>query len=176
MAVSREYRVPQPTPHTMGYNYTSNPSPDRGHVHRRCWDHLPPAVPSKHEQTSITRGNPALQRARIVYLNQPRSCRRPSERTRKILRYSGRAEAHGKLPPTSTSSMDSELTALQLTNWRLIPHVIATICGLAPISTMMSYAPTLVHSFGYERLKSNAMASIGAFILIIITVAWGHIG
>ncbi|KAK1770208.1 major facilitator superfamily domain-containing protein [Phialemonium atrogriseum] len=63
-----------------------------------------------------------------------------------------------------------------LTNWRLIPHVIATICGLAPISTMMSYAPTLVHSFGYERLKSNAMASIGAFILIIITVAWGHIG
>lgn len=62
---------------------------------------------------------------------------------------------------------------LQLANWRLYPHVIFTIAGLAPSSTMWSYAPTLVNSFGYARLRSNALVSIGQWIQLIINIAWG---
>lgn len=62
---------------------------------------------------------------------------------------------------------------MQLTNWRLIPHIILTVAGLAPSSTMMSYAPTIVNSFGFERLKSNALVSIGAWMLLITNISWG---
>ncbi|KAJ0164655.1 putative transporter [Colletotrichum tanaceti] len=60
-----------------------------------------------------------------------------------------------------------------LTNWRLIPHVIFTICGLAPSSTLGSYAPSLVNSMGFERLQSNAMVSIGSWLLLPINLLWG---
>ncbi|KAH7264369.1 major facilitator superfamily domain-containing protein [Fusarium solani] len=63
-----------------------------------------------------------------------------------------------------------------LTNWKLIPHIILTIAGLAPATTMGSYSPTLVRSFGYERLKSNALVSIGGWILIISNLLWGYLG
>ncbi|KAF4470509.1 nicotinamide mononucleotide permease [Fusarium albosuccineum] len=62
------------------------------------------------------------------------------------------------------------------TNWRLIPHIILTIAGLAPANTMSSYSPTLVRSFGYERLKSNALVSIGSWILIVSNLTWGYLG
>lgn len=65
---------------------------------------------------------------------------------------------------------------MQFTNWRLIPHVILTIAGLAPASTMGSYSPTLVRSFGYERLASNALVSIGGWVLIINNLLWGYLG
>ncbi|KAK4041457.1 hypothetical protein C8A01DRAFT_14796 [Parachaetomium inaequale] len=61
------------------------------------------------------------------------------------------------------------------TNWRLFPHFFMTFFGLAPAHTMGSYAPLLVVSFGFDRLKSNAMISIGAWVLIITNVAWGVI-
>ncbi|CRK21379.1 hypothetical protein BN1723_012369 [Verticillium longisporum] len=63
-----------------------------------------------------------------------------------------------------------------LTNWRLIPHVITTICGLAPAAVMMSYGPSLVVSFGFGRLRSNAMMSIGNWCALVTNLAWGYAG
>ncbi|KAL1968638.1 hypothetical protein VTN77DRAFT_1464 [Rasamsonia byssochlamydoides] len=60
-----------------------------------------------------------------------------------------------------------------LGNWRLYPHVILTIAGLAPSSTLWSYAPTLVNSFGYPRLKSNALVSVGQWLQLVLNVLWG---
>ncbi|KAL9561762.1 hypothetical protein ACKAV7_014024 [Fusarium commune] len=48
-----------------------------------------------------------------------------------------------------------------LANWKLIPHMIFEIASLALTTTMLAYGPTFVKSFGYERLNSNATASIG---------------
>ncbi|CAM1508045.1 Fc.00g048930.m01.CDS01 [Cosmosporella sp. VM-42] len=62
-----------------------------------------------------------------------------------------------------------------LTNWKLLPHVLLTIAGLAPANTMSSYAPTIVRSFGYERLKSNALVSIGNWILLTTNITWGTV-
>lgn len=44
---------------------------------------------------------------------------------------------------------------------------------MAPAHTMGSYAPTLVVSFGFDRLKSNAMLSIGGWILLVTNLVWG---
>ncbi|KAL2271333.1 hypothetical protein VTJ83DRAFT_704 [Remersonia thermophila] len=60
------------------------------------------------------------------------------------------------------------------TNWRILPHFLMAILGLAPAHTMGSYAPSLVVSFGYDRLKSNAMLSIGSWILFILNLVWGY--
>lgn len=50
-----------------------------------------------------------------------------------------------------------------------------TVLGMAPAHTMGAYAPSLIVSFGFDRLKSNAMLSIGGWILIVTNLAWGHI-
>lgn len=61
----------------------------------------------------------------------------------------------------------------QVTNWRLLPHVLMTILALTPAQTLGSYAPSLVVSFGFDRLKSNAMLSIGSWLSILTNIGWG---
>ncbi|KAI1010636.1 hypothetical protein LB503_005133 [Fusarium chuoi] len=68
-----------------------------------------------------------------------------------------------------------------MTNWRLIPHILLTISALAPATTMGSYSPSLVKSFGYGRLKSNALVdklqmrgplvALGIFMFWAFTIA-----
>ncbi|KAF5023264.1 hypothetical protein F66182_4676 [Fusarium sp. NRRL 66182] len=63
-----------------------------------------------------------------------------------------------------------------MTNWRLIPHVLLTLSALAPATTMGSYSPSLVMSFGYGRLGSNALVSIGSWSLVVTNLLWGYLG
>ena len=39
----------------------------------------------------------------------------------------------------------------------------------------MSYGPTLIKDYGYGRLQSNAMVSIGSWLSLIVTVGFGFI-
>lgn len=56
-------------------------------------------------------------------------------------------------------------------NWRLYPHVSSPFRGWGhPSSTLWSYAPTLVESFGYGRLKSNPMVSVDQCIQLEATI------
>ena len=52
-----------------------------------------------------------------------------------------------------------------LTNWRLIPHILLTLCGLSPCTTLLSYGPSLVAEWGYGQLRSNAIVSIGPWCM-----------
>ncbi|RFU35018.1 hypothetical protein B7463_g1284, partial [Scytalidium lignicola] len=67
-----------------------------------------------------------------------------------------------------------ELTST-LSDWRIYPHLLMTICALAPSGVFWSYAPTLVHSFGYPALKSNALVSVGGWVLLVTNVSAGWI-
>jgi len=60
-----------------------------------------------------------------------------------------------------------------LTDWRIYPHLLMTICALSPSSVMWNYAPTLVNSYGYPRLRSNALVSVGGWLLLIVNVSAG---
>lgn len=59
------------------------------------------------------------------------------------------------------------------TNWRLIPHIIATVAGLSPMSALMAYGPRFVGEWGFGRLRANAMMSIGPSVGLFLTIAWG---
>jgi len=60
-------------------------------------------------------------------------------------------------------------------DWKVWPHILATICGLANVTTLNNYAPTLVASFGFERLRSNALTSVGGWIVLCVCVICGFI-
>lgn len=62
-----------------------------------------------------------------------------------------------------------------LSNWRIYPHVLISMCGIAPATTLSSYAPTLVKSFGYGRLQSNALVSVGSWIQIPLSLLSGYL-
>jgi hypothetical protein len=47
--------------------------------------------------------------------------------------------------------------------------------GMAPAYPIGSYAPLMVISFGFERLKSNAMLSIGTWFLVLTNLVWGFV-
>lgn len=66
-------------------------------------------------------------------------------------------------------------TNKKMTNWRLLAHMATTICGLAASSALFSFAPSIVASYGYGRLRSNAMVSIGHWMVMLVTLAWGWI-
>ncbi|KAG7292871.1 hypothetical protein NEMBOFW57_002916 [Staphylotrichum longicolle] len=93
------------------------------------------------------------------------------EREAQILQQRVLRDDPSKFQPRKNVSW-TELKAT-LTNWRLLPHICTTVLGMAPAHTMGSYAPTLVVSFGFDRLKSNAMLSIGGWILLVTNLVWG---
>ncbi|KEY65319.1 hypothetical protein S7711_01833 [Stachybotrys chartarum IBT 7711] len=59
------------------------------------------------------------------------------------------------------------------TNWRLIGHILTIMAALAASAALFPFAPQIAASYGYSRLQANAMASIGFWVLIITTFAWG---
>ncbi|CAK7229800.1 hypothetical protein SCUCBS95973_007350 [Sporothrix curviconia] len=54
-------------------------------------------------------------------------------------------------------------------------HVLLTTVGLAPSTALWSYAPTIVASFGYNSLASNAMTSVGQWVSVTLVVLGGFI-
>lgn len=73
------------------------------------------------------------------------------------------------------SNVTPEEMKATFTNPKWIPHIILTISGLAPVSTLNSYAPTLIKGMGYQRLESNAYASMGPFMQLVMNVFWGAV-
>ena len=62
-----------------------------------------------------------------------------------------------------------------LSSLKLWMHVLLTTVGLAPSTALWSYAPTIVSSFGYNSLDSNAMTSVGQWISVTLVIIGGFI-
>lgn len=54
-------------------------------------------------------------------------------------------------------------------------HVLITLTNNGPLSALGSYTPTIISSFGFEKLKSNALASVGLWIQIPIAVGLSYL-
>lgn len=60
-------------------------------------------------------------------------------------------------------------------NWRLWVHLLITLCNNGPQRGFDTYSPSIVNSFGYPPLKSNALASVGFFIQIPVAFAFSYV-
>lgn len=58
-----------------------------------------------------------------------------------------------------------------LINWKLIPHLLMALCGLSPLSAFGAYGPSLIASFGYDLLESNALMSIGPWSVNLSSIS-----
>ncbi|KAE9376566.1 MFS transporter [Stipitochalara longipes BDJ] len=96
-----------------------------------------------------------------------------SEREVHILRR--RVQFNNSNDGTGRKTISLKELTRTLTDWRIYPHLILTICALSPSSVLWSYAPTLVGSFGYPRLQSNALVSVGGWLLLVVNVFWGWV-
>jgi MFS family permease len=61
------------------------------------------------------------------------------------------------------------------TNWRLYIHLLITLCNNGPQRGFDTYSPSIVNSFGFPALKSNAMASVGFFLQIPFAYAFAYV-
>ncbi|KAF5018066.1 hypothetical protein F66182_9965 [Fusarium sp. NRRL 66182] len=61
------------------------------------------------------------------------------------------------------------------TNWRLYVHVIITLTNNGPQRAFDTYAPTIVRSFGFAGLTSNALAAVGLFLQIPVSWTFSYV-
>ncbi|KAH7397208.1 alternative sulfate transporter [Pyrenochaeta sp. MPI-SDFR-AT-0127] len=57
-------------------------------------------------------------------------------------------------------------------NWRMWCHLGITMCNNGPQRAFDTYAPSIVRSFGFGQLRSNAMAAVGLFIQIPVSFSF----
>ncbi|KAJ4344117.1 hypothetical protein N0V95_006321 [Ascochyta clinopodiicola] len=57
-------------------------------------------------------------------------------------------------------------------NWRMWAHFAITMCNNGPQRAFDTYAPSIVRSFGFGQLRSNAMAAVGLFIQIPVSFSF----
>ncbi|KAF1347342.1 MFS general substrate transporter [Lizonia empirigonia] len=55
-------------------------------------------------------------------------------------------------------------------NWRMWAHFAITMCNNGPQRAFDTYAPSIVQSFSFGQLGANAMAAVGLFIQIPVSI------
>lgn len=79
--------------------------------------------------------------------------------------------------PTAPNCDSTQLTPSppKFTNWRLYLHFLITLCNNGPQRAFDTYSPSIVSSFGFADLTSNALASVGLFIQIPVSFAFSWV-
>lgn len=67
------------------------------------------------------------------------------------------------------------ISKLQFSNWRLWVHFLITLCNNGPQRAFDTYSPSIVNSFGFAPLTSNALASVGLFLQIPVSFAFSYV-
>ncbi|KAL4969849.1 major facilitator superfamily domain-containing protein [Aspergillus stella-maris] len=61
------------------------------------------------------------------------------------------------------------------TDWRIWVHFLITLCNNGPQRAFDTYAPSIVTSFGFGNLVSNAMAAVGLFLQVPVSFAFSWV-
>ncbi|KAK8126822.1 uncharacterized protein PG998_002581 [Apiospora kogelbergensis] len=61
------------------------------------------------------------------------------------------------------------------TDWRCWAHFLITLCNNGPQRAFDTYAPSIVTSFGFGNLVSNAMAAVGLFLQVPVSFAFSWV-
>ncbi|KKY18205.1 putative alternative sulfate transporter [Phaeomoniella chlamydospora] len=59
--------------------------------------------------------------------------------------------------------------------WRLWAHFVITLSNNGPQRAFDTYSPSIVNSFGFPALTSNAMASVGLFLQIPVSFSFSYV-
>ncbi len=98
-----------------------------------------------------------------------------SDRELQILRQRKALDGPDEVVPEAGRRISLQQLLAALANAKLWLHVLLTTVGLAPSTALWSYAPTIVASFGYDKLQSNAMTSVGQWISVALVVIGGFV-
>ncbi|GJN72225.1 hypothetical protein PLIIFM63780_005442 [Purpureocillium lilacinum] len=60
-------------------------------------------------------------------------------------------------------------------DWRIWVHFLITLCNNGPQRAFDTYAPSIVTSFGFGSLVSNAMAAVGLFLQVPMSFAFSWV-
>ncbi|KAI9159118.1 putative Pantothenate transporter liz1 [Paramyrothecium foliicola] len=60
-------------------------------------------------------------------------------------------------------------------DWRIWVHFLITLCNNGPQRAFDTYAPTIVTSFGFGALRSNALAAVGLFLQVPVSFTFSYI-
>ncbi|KAH6629238.1 major facilitator superfamily domain-containing protein [Boeremia exigua] len=85
-----------------------------------------------------------------------------------------RTRVHLDEPAKSQKKKKIGLPAFKkaFSNWRMWAHFAITMCNNGPQRAFDTYAPSIVTSFGFGQLRSNAMAAVGLFIQIPVSFSF----
>ncbi|KAF4339013.1 nicotinamide mononucleotide permease [Fusarium beomiforme] len=61
------------------------------------------------------------------------------------------------------------------TRWYIYPQLTVSFCCIAIISPLGTYQPSIIASYGYERLRANALSSVSGWIVIVLNLSFGWI-
>ncbi|RYP45567.1 hypothetical protein DL768_008116 [Monosporascus sp. mg162] len=62
-----------------------------------------------------------------------------------------------------------------LANKKLWLHALITLCGAIPAASLAIYGPSIIGSFGYDALSSNALFSVGDWIALSLVLGLGYV-
>lgn len=62
-----------------------------------------------------------------------------------------------------------------LADLKVWPHILLAIIGCAPSTALWSYAPSIIASFGYDRLAANALTSVGSWVSVTLVLILGFV-
>ncbi|KAL4862991.1 hypothetical protein BDV12DRAFT_189995 [Aspergillus spectabilis] len=60
-------------------------------------------------------------------------------------------------------------------DWRIWVHFLITLCNNGPQRAFDTYAPSIVTSFGFGALRSNALAAVGLFAQVPVSFAFSWV-
>ncbi|KAF4917545.1 putative transporter [Colletotrichum viniferum] len=60
-------------------------------------------------------------------------------------------------------------------NWRIWTHVFITLGNNGPFRGFDTYGPTIIRSFGFPSLTSNALAAVGLFLQVPVSFGFSYI-
>ncbi|KAJ9141733.1 MFS general substrate transporter [Pleurostoma richardsiae] len=58
-------------------------------------------------------------------------------------------------------------------NPRILLHCLITLTATIPVNAINTYGPSVIKSLGFHTVRANAMASVGAFISVVVVIILG---
>lgn len=80
-------------------------------------------------------------------------------------------------PAKTTNHLHISLRDIAATckNPRVLVHILITLVATIPVSSINTYGPSVIKSFGFTAVKANAMASVGPFIAVVMVLILGRL-